>query len=231
MPTIRERLTDWALGDQKRQLEHMTTLLFAAYQEGPFEAPPEQLLTRLMEYDSQMVQDMVAQLQWESVGGYGLDDDERQRDLSVKKSRRMWRYDPLFEHLVRLWTNYGFGETVGVTTEDEAAQEAWNRFWTSDANAAVLADDELQGLSNDVLITGETFLAYFISKQDGATAVRMVSTEEVTEIVADPAVASAGNIVTAGIAGDSDWLVLVAVRASGATSEPTTGSVTWLEYE
>ncbi len=186
MTTIRERLTDWALGDQKRQLEHMTNLLFAAYQEGPFEAPPEQLLTKLMEYDSQMVQDMVMQLQWDNIGGYGLDDEGRQRDLSVKKSRRMWRYDPLFEHLIRLWTNYGFGESIGVTIEDEKAQKVWDAFWTSDANAAVLADDELQNLSNDVLIDGEFYFVYFIARQGGTVKVRVIPADEIAEIITSP---------------------------------------------
>ena len=186
MPSLRERVADWAFRDQKLQMGHVLNLMFEAYQEGPFEAPPEQLLTRLMEYDSQMVQDMVSQLQWENIGGYGLDDEARQRDLSIKKSQRMWRYDPLFEHLVRLWTNYGFGESIGVTTEDESAQEVWDAFWTSDANAAILADDELQNLSNEVLINGEFYFAYFIARQGGTVKVRIVPANEVAEIITSP---------------------------------------------
>jgi len=186
MPTIRERLTDWAFKPQRQQFQSALRLLHEAYQEGPFEAPPEQLLAKLMEYDSQMVQDMVMQLQWESIGGYGSDDEERQRTLAIKKSQRMWRYDPLFEHLIRLWTNFGFGEAIDVTTEDEKAQEVWDAFWTSDVNAALLADDTIQELSNDLLIDGEFYFVYFIARQGGEVRIRAIPTEEIVEIVTSP---------------------------------------------
>ena len=186
MPTIRERIVNLMLGPEKEQLRHVGQLLLEAYQQGPFEAPPEQLLAKLLEYDSQMVQDMVMELQWESIGGYGMDDEDRQRTLSVKKSRRLWRYDPLFEHLVRLWTNYGFGESIELSTDDERAQAAWDRFWTSDENAAVLADDRIQSLSNDTLIDGEIYFVYFIAKQGGAVRIRVIDTDEIIETVTDP---------------------------------------------
>ena len=186
MTTIRERLVDLVLGPEKQQLQRVGQLLLEAYQQGPFEAPPEQLLAKLMEYDSQVVQDMVMQLQWDTIGGYGMDDEDRQRTLSVKKSRRLWRYDPLFEHLIRLWTNYGFGESIELVTDDKRAQAVWDRFWTSDENAAILADDAIQSLSNDVLIDGEIYFIYFIAKQGGAVKIRVIDTDEIIETVTDP---------------------------------------------
>ncbi|MCJ7707394.1 MAG: hypothetical protein MUO38_07225, partial [Anaerolineales bacterium] len=191
MPTMRERIADLLLGDQKRQLQNMTRTLLEAYQAGPFEPTwtPERLKGVLSEFDSALVQDLVMQLQWERLGTFGYDASARESERlrAVRENQRLWEYDVITEWIIALWTNFGFGETVTVTPNDEKARESWTEFWQAPRNEVLLGSDNLQSLSDNTLVEGESFLAFYVSKQDGLATVRRIGTAEITEIVTDPA--------------------------------------------
>jgi len=189
MPTLRERAADFLLGDERRKLQESAQLLYNAYLEGPFVLPPDQLLAQLKEQDAALLTDLVHQLYWEHLGTPGYTRDlAGERTRAIDESRRLWKYNPLAQWMINLWTNYGFGENIAVTPEDEDAVEVWDEFWKADRNQAVLAQDRIADkLSNWLLVDGDRFLAFYVSILDGETTVRRINTKEITEIVTDPA--------------------------------------------
>src|SRR5512146_1389935 len=146
MPTLRERFVNALLGDEKRKLEETTRALWRAYEDGPYLLSPQDLLTQLREIDSATIQDMVNQLAYEQIGtlGASFTDSDAERGRAVDESRRAYRYDPLTQWIIHLWTDFGFGETISITLSDQDAQDTFNDFWKADRNAALLAEDELQ---------------------------------------------------------------------------------------
>jgi hypothetical protein len=188
MPTIKERVTDYLLGDERRKLEGTVEALYRAYIEGPFVQSPEQLVTQLQEQDSAILYDLVQNLYWESLGTLGYGQDAiGERTRAIDESRRLWKYNPLAQWTIWLWTNYGFGESIDVTPRDPDAVEIWNEFWTADRNQSVLAADNVADiLSNWTLVDGDRFLAFFIDTTDGECTIRKINTKEIVEIVTDP---------------------------------------------
>lgn len=188
MTTLRERAARLLLGPELKELETLgavATRLVAAYQEGPYELPPDELVRQLQEYDSSMVLDLVDQLQWQAIGSYGgYAEDERRR--AVEDSKRMWKYAIIAQWIVSLWTFYGMGESVAITVDDEVTQEAWAEFWEADRNMPLLANDDLHEISWWLLVKGERFLAFYIAEIDGETTVRSIQPEEITELVTTP---------------------------------------------
>jgi len=190
--TLRTRLAE-ALGGkdlraEQDKLKAGMAALWGAYLDGPYELPPEELLRQLHEYDSAILQDLVTQLEWEKVGAvstYGQDTDA-ERIRVMNECRRLWRYDPLASWIINTWTNFGFGQNVIITPNDEAAAETWQEFWTADRNEPILAADNQHEMSDTVLVDGETFLAFYVSKLDGKVTVRTFDSSEVSEVITAP---------------------------------------------
>ena len=208
--TIRSRLPRLVSGGELQRIQETMRALSRAYYEGPFELPPEQLMSQLREYDSAVLGDLVQQLYWEQLGlGYSVD-MSRARKRATDESRRLWVYSVLYQWSVWLWTNYGFGENIVVTAKDtkpegeikekkgnseDAIEEAealrygedyFREFWTASRNQPVLAADKLHNLSNRVLVDGNQFLSYSASTLDGQATVRKIKPSEIAEIVTDP---------------------------------------------
>jgi len=188
MPTLRERFTDFLLGDERRKLQESAQILYNAYLEGPFQLPPDQLVAQLKEQDSGLLYDLVQSLYWEQLGTVGYAGDlTAERTRAIDESRRLWKYNPLAQWTINLWTNYGFGENIEIQPEDEAAAEVWKEFWTAERNQFVLAADKIADkFSNWLLVDGDRFLTFFASMVDGAATVRRINTKEIVEIVTDP---------------------------------------------
>jgi hypothetical protein len=190
MTTIRQRLAGALLGREVEQMRGMVQQLTQAYLFGPFEeaTSPEALKRTLKEYDSALVQDLVNDIEWERMGVSGYDPlgNEARRQRAVKESRRLWIHDVVTSMGIQLWTDFGFGEQVTIEPHDVKADGAWDAYWDSDENDAVLGSDNVQALSENMLVDGEVFLAYYVSTLDGSVTVRSIDTLEITEIVADP---------------------------------------------
>ena len=186
MATIRQRLADALMGDEKRKLQEAYSLIYDAYLEGPYQLPPEMLIQQLQEMDSAVLYDMVQNLLYDKIGSFSYGKDtEAERVRAVDESRRAFRVDVLTQWIIWLWTNFGFGEQIQVLPEDAGAAAWWDEFWTADRNAPVLAADELQKLSETVLKDGETFLTYFFAL-DGLATLRTIDTKEIVEIITHP---------------------------------------------
>ena len=199
MPTLRERAARLLTGPTKvdaerEQITELANALLAAYQEGPYILPPEELQRQLMEqYDSEYVLDLVDRLQWEQFGGYqsGMED---QRIRAVNDSKRMWLYSVVAQWIIRLWTYYAVGESIEVIPTDDSYPEeneksagmVWDEFWTADRNSPVLATEKLHDISNMLLVTGNRFFAFFIAELDGETTIRRVKPMEIVDIIRHP---------------------------------------------
>lgn len=175
------------LGDEKRKLDATMRLLTEAYYTGPYQLPPDILVSQLQEQAPELLQDLVMQLYWEQLGSIGYSQNiDAERARAVAESRRLWKYSPLAQWSISLWTNYGLGESLRVTCADEDADIDWQEFLKADRNAAILADDHIQDLSNKLLVTGERYLVIFASDQDGEATIRKIAPEEIVEIVTHP---------------------------------------------
>lgn len=155
----------------------------------------------LQEFDSETVDWLMNSLAYEQIGYLGgkptLTATESDRIACVKRVRHLYCYDALINRSVGVWTDYGFGEDIAltVTAEGESkegeCQGLWDAFWGDPENEPIFGARHLQELSNQLLVDGELFLALFTSKSnggdilgDGKTIVRLVPTEQVTELVA-----------------------------------------------
>lgn len=156
-----------------------------AMYEGAIPIDPESLVGRLQEYDSQLIDELVMNRQWDVLGGLGTSlyyDTEMMRDRAIANARYL-SFTPLGEWIIRVWTNYGMGDDVSIVCNNEDANSVFQEFWTSERNADILADDNLQYLSDFTLQEGNTFLVFFASKDDGVVTVDEIPPDEITEIV------------------------------------------------
>lgn len=185
MPTLRERFVQRFMRPELDTLADIQRRLYSAYLEGPYNLPPDELMRQFREYDPQLIADLLDQMNFEVVGGYGgYSDDERSR--AVNDSKRMYKYSILARWMVNLWTFYGLGENVSIIAADEAADEVWQDFWEADRNQSVIAKDRLDDISRWLLIKGERFFVFFSSPLDGETTIRNLQPEQVTRVLTNP---------------------------------------------
>lgn len=186
MPSLRQKIGEFFLGEERAKLQNAARLLYDAYLDGPFLRSPDQIVSDLKELDPSLLAGLINQISYEQIGGYVSAETDAERIRAVDESRRAERYDVITQWVLETWTNFGFGENVSITPNDEAAQAAWREFWDADRNDSILAADEIQNLSRLTLRDGEIFLVYFISTLDGEVTVRLVDTKEITEVVNAP---------------------------------------------
>jgi len=193
MPSFRERLADLIDGGQRQQeinaLTESVRKLWGAYLDGPFVQTPEDTIRDLMEttYDSSALVQLVYDLEYDNLMGYATQETtRRERDLAVKQSARLWRYDPLAQWSIWLWTGWGLGDRITLKLEDENAQEWWDEFFSSERNAPLFADDQIHNLSDWLLVKGNRFLAFYASTLDGEGTVRVLPQEEIVAILCNP---------------------------------------------
>ena len=184
---IRETFRDAILGQERLRMQESIAILEDAYKRGPYVITPDHLALKLKETDSSQLLDLVRRLEgeYQIISGMTVG-DEAARRRAIEESRLLWAWDVVTQWIVWLWTNYGFGTTISVAPTDENLQDAWKTFWDADENANLLADDNIAMLSERLLVDGEFYLVFFISVLDGSVTVRMVRTDEITEIVTEP---------------------------------------------
>lgn len=184
MPSIRQRIADTLLGPEKARLQEAFYLMQRAYQSGPWELPPDELVRQLKEVDPWAIQDILWQQGWELLGGINTEAG-LERERAVQESKQLYK-SPLGQWQVWLWTGWGLGDKVSVIPEDPSAAEVWDEFWEADRNAHILAGDRIHELSNWLLLTGNRFLAFYASTLDGECTVRSILPEQIADIVCNP---------------------------------------------
>ena len=111
---------------------------------------------------------------------------EEMRKGKVAESRYMYIYDPMVQYIIELWTDFGFGQKPDVIPREKSAQALWSAFWDDPNNQYLLGERTIQNTSNKLLIDGELFFIFFISRNTGKVIVRMIDTEQMLDIVKMP---------------------------------------------
>ena len=184
MPTLRERIANVFYGDKVRRVERLTEELIDIYRRQPYTSTPEQLLSQLKEVDSQYIDLLLRQIRDRETTPDPM--NRAVRMSVVAECRSLYVWDVLSQNIVDLWTDYGFGTKVLITTDDRRAQPAWDEFWTAKRNSQVIGDRDIFNLSTNVLVDGEFYFAFFTSRIDGKTSVRIIPTDEITETITKP---------------------------------------------
>jgi hypothetical protein len=108
--------------------------------------------------------------------------DPLSRTVQINKSRYYWLRDPLVHQAVRLWTDYGLGDTgISYHTDDPGVQKKLDKFMKDRRNRRLLSTHGMRRLSNRLLVDGDLFFAIF---DDGT--IRTFDPLQITDIVSDP---------------------------------------------
>ncbi len=189
MPTFRQRIANFLLRDERAKLEEAQKVWFDAYLRGPGLLPPDELVRQLAEQDSYYLDYLLDLRAWErlSGGGWALDLSEQDRLRAVEEARYMTHYDTQSQLAVNAWTNFGFGRSVEVVPQDEAAVPVWDEFWTARRNAPLLEQRKIHELSDQIVKDGEIFFLFWISELNagngGNVTLRKLDTEQINEVI------------------------------------------------
>jgi hypothetical protein len=157
-----------------------------AYGAGPWVKPPEMLRDELKEilqeidpFDVFNVLDLQA---WDIIGGF-RGDTTMERQRAVKEALRLYKYNPLAQWTVWLWTAWGMGDKARVAVPDNPqADEDVQEFFTAERNEPILADDKIKEQSRWLLNKGNRFYVFFTSTADGMTTIRTIDQDEIEPI-------------------------------------------------
>lgn len=107
--------------------------------------------------------------------------DPLSRSVQINKSRYYWLRDPLAHAAVRLWTDYGLGDTaITYNCEDTAVMKKLDKFTKDRRNRKLLNASGMQRLSKKLLVDGELFFAVY---SDGV--IRTFDPLQITDIISD----------------------------------------------
>lgn len=106
------------------------------------------------------------------------------RRLSILRARMYWLLDPHATAAVRTWTNYTVGTGISFKAEDEAIDNALQKFWKSPKNRTMTSAAGQQKHNRRLLVDGEMFFAIF--DDDPAPSIRKVDCVEITQFIYDP---------------------------------------------
>jgi hypothetical protein len=115
---IREQLSKFLLRGEVTKLRQAANIFSEAYQMGPAMYSPEQLISRLLEFDSQYVDLIARQMQTTGMMGLIDYDSEDNRVRTVQTSRYLYSSDVLIQSMVDMWTDFGFGLNVSILPRD-----------------------------------------------------------------------------------------------------------------
>jgi len=162
---------------------HKARAFDAAYQEAPWQFSRMHLLS---EADGDTM-DFVRQMRgWEQIGSLGGEEGVNFRDLerAVRKSRWAFKYVDLIKRMVTMWTDYAFGTQISIVIPDDpVAQEIFDAFWNARANKPILSPRKIDRQNNHLIVDGELFWAFFVSKVDGSVRIRRIDPLEITRLV------------------------------------------------
>lgn len=207
--TIRQRLADAIAPEQVARINELETQITTAQREAAVLREsletfgemlrdeviairsPKAMLANLQEqgYDSGLLQLLIDQIGWETISQVSGEETQQEREAVVVQAERLFRYSPLAQWSIWLWTGWGLGDKITATLENDTAQKWWDEFVGAERNEAVMGEDRMHELSDWLLVKGNRFLALFTAKSGenrGQTTVRVLDQAEITPI-ANPA--------------------------------------------
>lgn len=107
--------------------------------------------------------------------------DPLSRTVQINKSRYYWLRDPLAHQAVRLWTDYGLGDTaITYQSDDAGVMKKLDKFTKDRRNRKLLNATGMKRLSTKLLVDGELFFAVY---SDGV--IRTFDPLQITDILCD----------------------------------------------
>lgn len=169
-------------------LRDSVAILGLYLQEYGLEQAPGQAVASLREggVDEALLLDLTTQLGWDQLAAMGTARETGQeRALAVRQSVRLWKYSPIYQWSVWLWTGWGLGDDITATLSSPTGQEWWEEFFKARRNRPLLGRDKIHNLSDWLLIKGNRFLALFTATKGpnaGRTTIRIIPDGEVRPI-------------------------------------------------
>jgi len=180
------------LAETQRAMEDVVRLLSDALQHTyvpGVSLVPEKAIAELREggIDETVLFQLTNQLGWDQVGALAdvRRDNEREWQLTVEVSERLFKYSPLAQWSVWLWTGWGLGDKVTVTLDDPGAQEWWNEFVEAERNEPIISQDVIHELSDWLLVRGNRYVVFFAATSGpnaGRATARVLDQGEMTPI-------------------------------------------------
>ena len=155
---------------QTRELQDSLATFYYVLKENMVSvASPRAMMTKLQEagFDQALIDQMLDQLGWDTIValGAGGEDAGRQRQNAVEQAIRLFRYSPLAQWAIWLWTGWGLGDKITVTLKSPKAQKVWDEFAAAERNEAVLSEDTIHELSDWLQVKGNRFVALFTATE------------------------------------------------------------------
>jgi hypothetical protein len=188
----RYELAQGELAQTQQAMEDVVGLLSDALQQTYIPGVslvPEKAAQELREQglDESIIFQLINQLGWEQVGtlaGAGID-NQRERTLSVEVAERLFKFSPLAQWAVWLWTGWGLGDKVTVTLDDGKAQVWWDEFMQAERNEPIISQDVIHELSDWLLVKGNRYVVFFAATggpNAGKATARVLDQDEITPI-------------------------------------------------
>lgn len=169
--------------------DSLATFYYVLQEEMVSVASPHKMATNLQEagFDQALLDQMLDQLGWDTIValGAGGEDAGRQRQHAVEQAIRLFRYSPLAQWAIWLWTGWGLGDKITVTLKKPQAQEVWDEFAVAERNEAVLSEDTIHELSDWLQVKGNRFLALFTATEGtnkGQSYVRVLDQAQIKPV-------------------------------------------------
>lgn len=198
MPTLRQRVANLLLGDERERLQDAIAALAEVRH---YVMSPQAMVDRLAggnsngrisEVDDQLIQLLLSQSGFMRVGGPGgwggLEAlfSETNRRAAVIDSRYMYHMDVAVSAACAMWTDFGFGQSVSIAPNDEALAEVFDECFAALRNRSVFGEAKIHENSERVIVDGEVFYAVWASTLDGLCTIRRFKTEEITDVLTHP---------------------------------------------
>jgi len=173
------------LQERVRELTNKAAAFDVAWERMPYYFGRPDYTEQLGELSPEAQQWLTQLSGWESIGSFGTATSigEAERRQAVELSRMGYNYITLVEREVAMWGDFAFSGKPTILIDDEKAQEDFNAFWQADENTCILSAARLPLLSATLLVDGELFPVFFISKVTGKSTIRTVSTDQITSVV------------------------------------------------
>lgn len=186
--TIRDRVAQFLLGEQYRELKNTQAAFRAAWEYRPWGFAHDDITRRLAELSPDALRWLENRQGWEAVsslgGGEALTEQDRLREVY----RARWADEWLILHgrMRSMWTDFAFGLQPAVTIDNEDAQEVWNEFAHAQRNSYVIAPSVFYTQSDTILVDGEVYWVFTTDTVTGETTLRTVPTDQIASIITRP---------------------------------------------
>lgn len=191
-----KRFQNWLLPrlfpGHMQEVDRMVGVFEDAYKRGGLLMPPQAIIQQLRE-NGQLL-DMILRLRGAvALTGLGAanqvlySDSDRRR--AIQESRYMAFSDVNIERAVALWTDFGLGKRVTVTSAvgDTAVDNELTAFFTKPENLPIIGQDNIQEISKDSLNEGELLAVFWYSPMDGVATIRTIPTDQIVVLWEDQA--------------------------------------------